>query len=327
MKKIITLVLALLMLVSFAACGTTTNNTGTGTNNKVYTRDGEYIYFGSYPQSEVTDENLKSELTNMAGVTSTWTSYGYDIEGKVSDFMVYKDVKYEDKQYRGVFFTNYRPSSIGGTSPNDELFNVNGYRTNTIYWFSFEPIKWRILSETNGEAFLCAEQILDSQAFYHSCEKTNGVYPNNYEQSDIRAWLGHTFFDTAFSSAEKDIIMTTNVDNSAFSTDDASNPFACNNTNDKVFLLSFMDVTNTEYGFSHEPESSYTREKRTTAYARVQGVFLKQPYGGFWWLRSPDYDHYRVGTYVRAIGYDGYRTHGNVCDTNIGVVPALHLAL
>ena len=44
----------------------------------------------------------------------------------------------------------------------------SGYYTNTVYWFKFEPIKWKVLSESDGDAFLCADMIPDSQDFHHT---------------------------------------------------------------------------------------------------------------------------------------------------------------
>ena len=287
----------------------------------VYTRDGNYIYFGSYPQSEVTDDALKATLTNAAGDTSTWTSYDYYIRGYTSDFMVYKDVSYNGERYRGVYFTHYRPYyTTEGPKADNSMQDNNGYYINTVYWFKYEPIKWEILSESDGDAFLCAELILDSQDFHYTYNQTNSFYANNYEESHIRAWLNESFYDTAFTAAEKNAIKTTVVDNSESTTGYISNPYACNNTNDKVFLLSYSEATNSSYGFSIYDYNS--RIKIPTAYAKAQGAHVFSG-AGLWWLRSPsDLDDYDA----RLVNFDGY-VYILVYNTYIGVVPALHLTL
>ena len=75
---------------------------------------GDIIEFGSYPQSEVTDARLKTELNKME---KTWISYNYySGEGWYSDatvpgdWMQYTDVEYMGAKYRGVKFTYYRIS-------------------------------------------------------------------------------------------------------------------------------------------------------------------------------------------------------------------------
>lgn len=58
--------------------------------------------------------------------------------------------------------------------------------------------------------------ILDSQEYYitHNRVRNIGrktVYPNNYAESTVRKWLNETFYNTAFSELQKQIILTTTV--------------------------------------------------------------------------------------------------------------------
>ncbi len=288
---------------------------------KPYTREGNYIYFGSYPQSEVTDTSLNSILTEAAGDVAEWTSYDYYINDIVLDFLLYKDVSYNGQKYRGVYLASYRPYTTENSGFADESWqDENGYQINNVYWFKFEPIKWRILSESNGDAFLCSEKILDSQDFHYTKTPTEGHYPNNYEQSHIRAWLNDIFYNTAFSAEEKNAIKTTTVDNSLSTTGNSNDRYVCNNTNDKLFLLSYEDVNNSSYGFS----SDSSRIKYPTTYAKVQGAQVDATYSCVWWLRSPD----TRGQNARIIWFDGRPYLALIANqTSIGVVPALHLAL
>ena len=326
----------------------------------LYTRDGNYIYFGSYPQTEVTDSTVTAALNTAAGTLPTssnsrsWTSYGYYIENEVQNYMWYIDISYGGETYRGVYFTSYRPYWTTYSSSTDNTHqDDNGYTVNNVYWFKWEPIKWRILEESNGYATLLCEMIIDSQtyqnkytydsntgSYYNTSEGTpSGTYVNNYQYSAIRKWLNETFYETAFNSLQKAIIQTVTVDNSARSTNpdnnetqfnSGNNSYACANTNDKVWLLSEQEVTRAAYGFSTSYSNNDTaRRKQSTDYAKSQGCWQSTSTdykgNGCWWLRSPYCDRsYRAGS-VYTGGDASFDS--NVNCTNYGVLPALKIAL
>ena len=315
-----------------------------GTSTEPYTRDGDKITFGSYPQSEVTDTTLISTLNTKAGTLPTssdlqaWTSYGYYISGNVSNFMWYIDVEEGGEKYRGVYFTSYRPYyTTHSSSASNSYQDNNGYTTRTVYWFKYEPISWTILSEntTDGTALILCDMIIDSQEYYITDSGTRTidgktVYPNNYAHSTIRKWLNETFYNTAFSELQQQIILTTTVDNSAASTGYSSNSYVCENTQDKVFLLSYQDVINSNYGFSSDySEYDTARQKKTTDYAQAQGAYTSTSTdyvgNGCWWLRSPSY---YSSYYARGVDSDGDANgDGSVNFTGLGVVPALQIRL
>ncbi len=295
---------------------------------------GDYILFGSYPQSKVTDTDIAEALNVNAGTlpengnNQNWISYGYykgtgssGTESNSTDYMWYQDVNLNGVDYRGVYFTNYRPyyTYFGGTASASYQYE-NGYMTNTVYWFKYEPIQWRILKEESGYATLLCEMIIDSQQYDY-----DGSYNNNYMESTIRAWLADTFYATAFSTLEQAIIQTVTVDNSSASTGNDANQYACDNTQDKVWLLSYADLVNEQYGFN-ESHSAYdaARQKISTDYAKSQGAFV---YGGNsdWWLRSP---YYNNSSYTRDVCNDGTIYDYNPVNlTNVGVVPSLQIRL
>ena len=327
--------------------------------NDAYTREGDYIYFGSYPQTVVTDDRVKIGLTALAGDLPTaedsknWTSYGYYIEGEVVDYMWYIDLAYNEVKYRGVYFTSYRPDethrlSKAANSQQDD----NGYNVSTVYWFKYEPIKWRILSEANGEALILCEMIIDSREYCNFDEETqqtvkyshnggNG-YANNYALSDIRAWLNDTFYNTAFSALQKEYIKLTTVKNDLTSANPNSDPtfetrdkyvsFLCEDTEDHIFLLSFQEATNDAYGYNPDMENvaDAAREKIPTDYAKSQGVKVSKDTGyvgngTYWWLRTPaEYAAYSS----RGVLYNGAAGGGiGVSNVHVGVVPALVINL
>ncbi len=324
-----------------------------GAKKKPYTmsEDSKKVYFGEYPQTEVTDENdsdksLRNSLNMAAGSTPAagnrgkWTDYGYYIEGAVSEYMWYIDVSHQGSRYRGVYFTSYRPARMTNQSSDSKSYqDDNGYETNTVYWFKYEPIEWRILEQKDGTALLMANIILDGQQYYRTASQSTRtidgktVYESNYKESDIRAWLTGTFYETAFDEYAQEFIEITEVDNSGASTDSKSNPYVCENTQDKVFLLSYQEVQNTSYGFWSSPVTYDTaRQLKSTDYAKSQGVEAsteKSTLGnGWWWERTPYYHNSNKSYSVFYGGYVGGNFACSLVDyTSVGVVPALWIKL
>lgn len=287
-----------------------------------YSREGDYIYFGSYPQTKVSDETLINTLNTLAGALPTisnsysWTSYGY----YTSDYMWYIDKDVDGDKYRGVYFTSYRSNK-----------GDNGYSKSTVYWFRYEGIRWRVLTESGNRAFLMCDMAIDAQQYDYD----NGSYSNNYKESTIRKWLNKTFYNTAFIDSQKDIINKTSVDNSARSTNpynnaiywnNGENKYACENTLDKIFLLSEYEVTNSVYGFSNDTGDDYNRQLKSSDYAKSQGCYQDNNNENCsWWLRSSIYS---TSYYVRGVDFSGNSNYYNYANDSIGgIVPALWITL
>ena len=83
---------------------------------------GDSIWYGTYPQSRVTDEETLAGL-NAAVQDIDWKSYGYySGDGSLADgnmtagnFMRYADIVYQSQKYRAVTFDRYRPYASGGS--------------------------------------------------------------------------------------------------------------------------------------------------------------------------------------------------------------------
>lgn len=272
---------------------------------------------GSYPQSLVIDGSLATSLSSAAGTLPTasdpasWTSYKYYANGSNDiDYMWYQDLYYENNTYRGVYFTNYRPDRCDRDFPSYEDGTYKAYSTNNVYWFKWEPIKWITLSSSDGSSFIYSAKNLDAQHYYHqysregnkrtrspyNSSETAEVYDNNYKFSDIRGWLNTDFYNSAFSISERSSIKTTEVDNSAASTEDPANECCCENTNDKVFLLSYLE----DEQYRSYADSMNSNAKRSTDYTRCIS-------GDVGWssnlLRSPDSATYRSDYGSVSCGY------------------------
>lgn len=297
---------------------------------------GTTLQFGSYPQSEVKDEKLIFALNIAAGKlpssaeANLWTGYGYFVNGSVSSYMWYIDLIVDGNKYRGVYFTNYRPSWILYSLPNQISFQYdNGYKVNNIYWFKYEPITWRVLDVQSDKAFLMADLILDSQNYHYSTSLRtvdgSTIFPNNYKESHIRSWLNDNFYNTAFNAEEKARIQTTTVDNSVVSTGYSSNRYACVDTEDKVFLLSYVEATSAAYGL----DTNASKQVSPSAYAKSQGVYTYTNGFCLWWLRSPESNVDFIASFVNLDGFvdDIDLFTDSVSLTSYGVVPALRISL
>ncbi len=310
----------------------------------VFTRlDDHYLLFGTYPQSAVSESSVVSALNAQTGGLPTesdsgsWTSYDYYMDGSnATDFMWYKDISYGGEKYRGVYFTSYRKRNIpksGVGYAQDE----NGYVLSTVYWFKYEPIKWKILSEEGGETFIFCDMIIDSQEFNttggnSSFEHNGGVgYANNYALSSVRKWLNQTFYQTAFSNLQKQLIVLATVDNSARSANPNNNQFgffsgvntyAGGQVEDRVFLLSVQEATNSDYGFSSSWSiTDPARHKTCTDYSKSQGLDVGLM---SWWLRSP-FSKQPEDAFCQHYNYVADRDY--VFLTYYGISPALKIRI
>lgn len=265
----------------------------------VLSEDGKSLTYGLYPQKNVNDSSLVSALNALTTPESNgWYLYNNDYYAKVSA-----------TPWNSFNFDN-------GTTI------VSG----TTYWFKCEPITWNVLSNSNGDYYIVSSVLLDAHCYYNSTSNRTidgkTIYPNNYEYSDIRTWLNNDFYNSAFALGNT-YIQTTTVDNSASTTNSSSNLYACNNTQDKVFLPSYQDYINSSYGFSTSTGSTDTRYCRTTDWARARGAWCSYQYNGYYLTRSPSSAY---SFYAWGVGYDGsLDNYGGVSGTSRSVRPSLSI--
>ena len=297
---------------------------------------GDIVTFGSYPQSEVTKESDSATYAKLEAATKNWISYGYYSGNsdygsmQPGDWMKYADITLGGEKYRAVRFTQYRPewAKDPGSSDNSNQED-NGYTINNIYYFKYEPLKWQVLDPKTG--LVLSKSIIDSQAysntiyegtdaygyftFWNNALNTN--YANDYATSSIRKWLKEDFYNTAFTSTQKQNILPTTLDNSAYSTDYSE--YDSVSTTDNIFLLSYSEAQNASYGFT----DSEARKAVGTDYAKAQGLDVFSNGCSFWRLRSAD-NYY---SNVRGVRDDGDLNLGcGVNGTYFGIRPALRLS-
>lgn len=333
-----------------------------GLNPVKYTRDGDNIYFGYWPQTLERDENVVAKLNEMAGTPPlprdkenpyNWESH----EG--TTYMWQKIVIYNGTKYLGVQMNDYRASGVYSLR---SYIMKNGYFTFEVYWFKYEPIKWRILTTSGNSAFIMSDIALDSFSiqpnrksekrddlfaeYNNSTGVPDGTYANNWEYCFLRGWLNETFYNEVFNGLQKEIIKTMKLDNSArscnpndypnyygYGENAGKNKFAdqCKDTDDKIFLLSLRDITTTAYGFNKDVKAEDpARNLQATDFAKLHGAPMNTNDKKYvtWYTRSP----------APANGNQGYATfvldrHAKGAMGSIdlvpdgGVVPALWITL
>lgn len=277
-------------------------------SNPVYnpatdTTDWDYVTFGSYPQTEIKDEQLTTEII----------SANYDKNGEVViDGQKYRRVRQSQASYSS---SNYA----------EGFYKWKG----NFAYFKYEPIRWRVLENDGKTLLLMADSVIDCMQY---AQNDNAV---TWETSAIRKWMNgyelygeqhQSFIDYAFTDEERAALVETVItdsDNLLHKTKGGKD------TKDQVFLLSIREMLNEAYGFPTDYMLySKTRRLAPTDYAHAMGIWMSsynEEYGDYcWWLlRSPG-SHTKAVSLVYRFGHvyqDGY-----YADTKYyGICPALRV--
>lgn len=275
--------------------------------------DWSYVYFGSYPQSTISDSKTISDINKAI--------YQAGVEGDVGI-----DVWVDGTKYR----------RISKTEANYE----NGHMYSSYHYFKWERIKWRVLKNDGNTLFLVADKALD-------CKNYNEDNVNvTWENSTIRNWLNNSFYITAFSNNEQAAIIEQTIENKDNDTYDTEGG---NDTKDKIFLLSESEATDVKWcedgwsdgGFCPTvSRESRSRHMKTSDYAYARGVNICEAWNCSnellidncsWWLRSPGWKSnnamfvYSTGD-ICLNGTVGWGS-GSVAMEYSGICPALRIKL
>lgn len=253
------------------------------------TTDWSYVYFGSYPQTEVTGSALTSAITGA----------GYDGNG--------------DAWVGGI---KYRRISIDDTN-NTIYFGDSTYR-----YFKWERIKWKVLQNNGSTLFVVADKGLDCKDYHDPGGSIT------WENCTLRNWLNGTFYNTAFSKAEQGAVVSqtvVNEDNPYYNTDGGNNTndkvslLSIGEVIDPSY--GFCENYNTDSASRWVQDSDFAHAIGAHN-NNTSGIYRGNCH---WWLRSPGYSTYYAAV-VSDIGYvDKY---GGYVDDNIdALVPALHINL
>lgn len=274
------------------------------------------IWFGMYPQSEVTSDNpVYEELQN----SEEWD----DNSDCVIDGVKYRRMQKKDAVCEGTF----------------------QWENDTIYhYFRYEPIKWRVLKTDGEQAMLLADEILDNQPFHTEPESAQ------WSQCTLRSWLNgydascniqntdystNNFIDCAFTESEQKCIVETKLSNKKDSSDPNLDGI---DMLDMVYLLSENELCSEtyckDYGFIDDPDiGDEARVAVCSGYARINGVYYYSFYKkdgvepeGMWLTRTLGESEYRDRVTVVFPSGSIY-TEGQFFDDACGVRPVINLDL
>ncbi|MBQ3571830.1 MAG: leucine-rich repeat domain-containing protein [Clostridia bacterium] len=256
-----------------------------------FTRDGDYIYMGLYPQTikadNITISSIKNEQGYFLGSDNEW--------------------------YAKVVAT---PSGTGY-----KFSNSTTVISNNVYYFKVEPIKWRIITDgIDGIAYLLCESVIDSKRYDDDS--------NDYDYSEIKAWINEEFYNVGFNDLQKGVIVSAYVNNNSSLTS-IHGPSLYVPSNE-VFLLSYYELTKNKYLFNtNETLPSSNRSKKASDYAICVGAIIttNTDYYGYssWYLRTITENHKDCVMYVNETGV----VNNSVCvyEKGYGIAPVLYIRL
>lgn len=177
-----------------------------------------------------------------------------------------------------------------------------------------EPIEWIVLETSGSSALLLSRYGLEAKQPY-----LDHYGPCTWETSTLRKWLNDDFLNDVFTSAERDCIQETWVDNGKSQCNPKWSTSGGKDTLDHIFLLSYAEAV--AYFKTNE-----ARRCAPTDHALSQGAWTYDKYSpegrlsGVWWLRSPG----ETKNYAACVDIPGGALYQNSVGNNyVCVRPAM----
>lgn len=264
----------------------------------IYDAVNNTVEYGLFPQSVVTDPDIIDALEN--------------VEDPIRNIYYSYKGEYYVSQVANPYKENEYTFGCGDTIIKNQK-----------YWFKAEPIVWNVLKNDteNNKRLIWSDKALDAGSYDDDS--------NFYADSNMRSYLNDTFLNIAFGGGSSNI-KKTNVDNSEASTGLSPNEYCGDYTQDNVFLLSYAELENTDYGFVGDAQSSdYARIKEPTDYAlaRFAYMYLETEYLGkcAFWTRSPSNSAPNKVRYISGNGACGLEYP--VSGLDLSIIPAMNITL
>lgn len=277
----------------------------------------KYIILGQYPVSyQAAKEYIAAKILPLVPDLPTfehpgqWTPYLRHPNTKDTHGEWYFDLRNADGTWRGLYTVSK------GEAPTSK---------ESIKWFKFTDIRWRILTKSNGKALIEA-LALDTTYFEdHGFDyQGSGIDKTTWAYSYMRRFLNVELMREMFTPTEAKRILTTTVDNSLSHHSYLNKTLTSENiekygmkfidTEDKLFLLSMKEMstyyTTVDYykcytGDGSYPargvKPSYTIDQMAERYDSFEvpgysGVLTRTPYasnGGIPVLYNTTYRYYK----------------------------------
>ena len=186
-------------------------------------------------------------------------------------------------------------------------FPYEGYATFGNY--NSGSIDWIVLDKQDDKVLLISKDIIYCRPYMESESDTT------WEKCSLRKWLNNDFYNNAFSEAEKNMIITTDVVNKG---NPGKGTRGGNDTQDDVFILS-LDEANQYF------RGDTSRQAIGIESAVKQGLYVDSNGYSLWWLRTPG----AVGYASCYVDHLGRIQDGGIMNRYyyIGVRPVIWVAL
>ena len=277
---------------------------------------------GKYEEAITAFEALNGYGDSTIQITETKYLKAKSLAAK-GDYAVAAAIFIGIKDYKDVDSLLENDNNLAAVAARYAKYSVGNYVTfgaypQTATGTDLTAIEWQVLDydAENNKALLISRYGLDAQPY-------NTKYTSiTWEECTLRTWLNDTFLNKAFTAEEQTGILLTNVDNSSGQGNSKWSTSGGNNTQDKVFLLSYA-----------EAGKYFTDDKARmcapTDYAVRQGALVNSSNevngraAGRWWMRSPG----SSASFAASVNDIGARYFYNVDFGNGCVRPALWINL
>lgn len=174
--------------------------------------------------------------------------------------------------YQYLYFGNY-PYTDGGSS---------------------QPILWRVLAVSGGQALLWSEYILDCRPYIYQPYENAELQTCEFIYSAVYAFLNGQFIYRAFTTAEQNALVGTE--------------------RGLAFVLNRQELTNSGYGFqASRSVADANRSAVATPYANAMGCFVDKNGGSNYWVSTLS------DVYVGNMHYNGSMGNASAYRDNIGI--------
>lgn len=237
------------------------------------------IYFGAYPQTQITGDRLTSEIINA--------NYNEN-----NDAFVHGNKYHKVENIYGISYFLYEPIKWKVISNPDGYIVAMAERG--LDYYSYYDAK-----KSGEDSATDVEELTDEELENYK-ERRSSYGVSNWEESTIRSWLnsygkkkniakksykgdGKGFLNRAFSDEEQEDMRE--IDEFQYM------KFSQNLSNgkgDKVMLLNLQGVLTARYGFTNTEAAATGRILERTDYAIERGRALNDDFSneGAWWIAS-----------------------------------------
>ncbi len=328
--------------------------------------NGEYVTFGEWPQTvKSSSVTINESETRQAGAYTYYKGSDGSWYAKCLENAFYPDSLYSNgnvankleaycERYFKVEPIKWRVLTHNYNGTGKALLLSNSVLINCAFYDEIHRVRRGLEEDTqyakenhyiveNDYMYSRVRAYLNGLRYYINEDILFDHDDKNKLEDDEFVDIG--FLQTAFTQEEQEYIAVTSIVNNAENANPNDNPVRINEGNnqfasdvtlqDKIFLLSLKEATNTDFGFAGgDSYFSYSQILFPTDFAIANGTMADTKTdddeyntntGSEWWLRSPDEEiTYGISTvadngFAPMISYSEY--------SYIGVAPALCIDL